>query len=66
MSWAFLETMKRDFNWNVSYIQVSISRTKGHWTGLYTHIAWLVATKYTGTAARALLPDTAIVVRLSI
>lgn len=24
MSWAFLETMKRDFNWNVSYIQVSV------------------------------------------
>jgi metacaspase-1 len=22
MSWAFLETMKYDYNWNVSYVQI--------------------------------------------
>ena len=29
MSWAFLETMKHDHNWNMSYIQVEAILSKG-------------------------------------
>jgi metacaspase-1 len=32
MSWAFLETMRKDTNWNMSYIQVPIPRCWGKQT----------------------------------
>lgn len=68
MSWAFLETMKRDFNWNVSYIQVGRQsylvwmEVRTFW---YSHYV-LAAAKHTWIAARTLLADTAAVVWLSI
>lgn len=31
MSWAFLETMKHDYRWNITYLQVSVkNRTRGN------------------------------------
>lgn len=66
MSWAFLETMKRDFNWNVSYIQVSVSSVDKRWESVGAHIIWLAASKHTGPATGTLLPDTTAILRVSI
>lgn len=64
MSWAFLETMKTDVYWNISYVQVSICHM---WKAVARLCAWfsLDPAKHKGSSSRKLFPDTSIIMRLS-